>query len=97
MVELGWIDKDGNEIDPTFKTTSQGAATGLWAATTPQLSGMGGVYLEDCEIATTTGPDTPAHNGTGVMPYAIDADEAARLWALSAELTSVEAGVGNQV
>lgn len=89
MVDLGWIDKSGNAIDPTFKSTSQGAATGLWAATSAKLADIGGVYLEDCEVASVACPDTQAHNGTGVMPYAIDPDEAARLWAISAELTGV--------
>ncbi|AHH16976.1 putative oxidoreductase, SDR family [Nocardia nova SH22a] len=86
MVERGWIDADGNPIDPTFKSVSQGAATGLWAATTPQLTDRGGVYLEDCDIADVATPDG---NGGGVMPYAIDPAEASRLWAISAELTGV--------
>lgn len=86
MVAAGWIDEAGNPADPTFKTPPQGAATQVWAATSPQLAGLGGLYCEDCDI-------TPiAENGSpGVHPHAIDPAEAARLWALSADLTGVDA------
>ncbi|MER7835012.1 SDR family NAD(P)-dependent oxidoreductase [Streptomyces sp. NPDC096040] len=88
MVERGWIDEQGNFLNPQgFKTPPQGAATQTWAATSPQLAGMGGVYLEDCDIAE------PAVEGetNGVKAWAIDPDQAARLWDLSAELTGVNA------
>jgi NAD(P)-dependent dehydrogenase (short-subunit alcohol dehydrogenase family) len=85
MVAAGWIDEDGNLADPTFKTLEQGAATQVWAATSPQLTGMGGVYCEDCDIAG------PATGAGGVHAHAIDPSEAARLWRLSAELTGVDA------
>jgi NAD(P)-dependent dehydrogenase (short-subunit alcohol dehydrogenase family) len=87
MIDLGWIDESGNAIDPSFKTPEQGASTQVWAATSPQLDGMGGVYCEDCDIAEMATSD----NGLGVHAYAIDADEAARLWTRSAELTGVDA------
>ncbi|MFH0519427.1 SDR family NAD(P)-dependent oxidoreductase [Streptomyces sp. M41] len=89
MVERGWIDEQGNPLNPEgFKSPAQGAATQVWAATSPQLNGLGGVYLEDCDIAE------PAPGGgerTGVKGWATDPDEAARLWRLSAELTGVDA------
>ncbi len=88
MVALGWIDEEGNALPASLKTPEQGAATQVWAATSPQLDGMGGVYCEDCDIAEpTTEPDAPS----GVRPYATDPGQAARLWALSAELTGVDA------
>jgi NAD(P)-dependent dehydrogenase (short-subunit alcohol dehydrogenase family) len=89
MIERGWIDENGDVLNPdAFKTPEQGAATQVWAATSPQLDGMGGVFLEDCDIA---GP-APADGGRGgVKDYAVDPGEAARLWALSAELTGVDA------
>ncbi|GAA1645451.1 SDR family NAD(P)-dependent oxidoreductase [Nonomuraea maheshkhaliensis] len=88
MIALGWIDEEGNALLASFKTPEQGAATQVWAATSPQLDGMGGVYCEDCDIAEpTTEPDAPS----GVRPYATDSGQAARLWALSAELTRVDA------
>jgi NAD(P)-dependent dehydrogenase (short-subunit alcohol dehydrogenase family) len=87
MVEAGWIDADGNQVEPGFKTPAQGAATQVWAATSPRLDGLGGVYCEDCDIAA------PAVEGSpyGVADHAVDPEQAARLWALSAELTGVDA------
>jgi NAD(P)-dependent dehydrogenase (short-subunit alcohol dehydrogenase family) len=86
MIAAGWIDEKGNLTDPTFKTPQQGAATQVWAATSPQLAGMGGVYCQDCDIAAVAEDGSP-----GVHRHAIDPEEAARLWALSAELTGVDA------
>jgi NAD(P)-dependent dehydrogenase (short-subunit alcohol dehydrogenase family) len=89
MVDAGWIDEHGNCLDPSFKTPEQGAATHVWAATSPHLADHGGVYCEDCEIAPIVdGSDaTPG----GVRPYAIDEAAADRLWAVSAELTGCDA------
>ena len=87
MVAAGWIDAEGNANDPSFKTPEQGAATQVWAATSPQLEGLGGLYCADCDVAVIS--DDGAE--TSVRAYAVDPDEAARLWALSAELTGVDA------
>jgi NAD(P)-dependent dehydrogenase (short-subunit alcohol dehydrogenase family) len=88
MVDRGWIDENGNPLNPQgFKTPEQGAATQVWAATSPQLDGKGGVYLEDCDIASPA----PEDRRVGVKPWASDPEQAARLWALSAELTGVNA------
>ncbi|MBE1581231.1 SDR family NAD(P)-dependent oxidoreductase [Amycolatopsis roodepoortensis] len=84
MVERGWIDEHGNQADPDFKTPEQGAATQVWAATSPMLDGMGGLYCEDCDVAELA-PDEG--EWVGVRPYAIDPGEAARLWKLSGDLT----------
>ncbi|MFD7965157.1 SDR family NAD(P)-dependent oxidoreductase [Streptomyces zaomyceticus] len=86
QIERGWVDADGNVIGADFKTPSQGAATGLWAATSPLLDGRGGVYLEDCDIARVTAPGTPMDDG-GVRAYAVDPDAAVRLWELSLAAT----------
>ncbi|MFJ6622652.1 SDR family NAD(P)-dependent oxidoreductase [Kitasatospora sp. NPDC091335] len=86
QIERGWVDAEGTVIGAGFKTPSQGAATGLWAATSPLLDGRGGLYLEDCEVARVCGPDTPMDDG-GVRPYAVDPDAAARLWELSLAAT----------
>jgi len=84
------VKEDGTPIPSDwFKTPEQGAATQVWAATSPQLADLGGLYLEDCDVA---GPRTSTEMGApGVFPYAVDQDEAARLWTLSAELTGVNA------
>jgi NAD(P)-dependent dehydrogenase (short-subunit alcohol dehydrogenase family) len=87
MIDRGYYDKDGNSLF-TYKTPQQGAATQVWAATSPRLAGMGGVYLEDCDVAeVVAGSDAT----TGVDPHAIDPEQAERLWTLSAELTGVDA------
>jgi len=88
MKASGWFDEDGNP-SPRFKTPEQGAATTTWAATSPQLEGMGGVYCEDCDIAEPADPASDAVRG--VRPWATDADAAARLWTVSAQLTGVDA------
>ncbi|MFF4486115.1 SDR family NAD(P)-dependent oxidoreductase [Streptomyces sp. NPDC001544] len=89
MIERGWIDEDGNVLNPEgFKTPQQGAATQVWAATSPQLDGIGGVYLEDCDVAE---PAVEGSERAGVKEWAIDPEQAARLWELSAELTGVDA------
>lgn len=86
------------KLDATFrdsptstglKTPPQGAATQVWAATSPQLRGLGGVYCEDCDIAEPAAPDTV--QGSGVKAWATDPQRAARLWQLSAELTDIDA------
>ncbi|GIG90750.1 hypothetical protein Pen02_56860 [Plantactinospora endophytica] len=61
-------------------TAAQGAATRVWAATPPLLAGRGGLYCEDCDI----------------VGCEIDEADAARLWALSAESTGVNAFVAGR-
>lgn len=90
MINMGWVDADGT-VNELFKSPEQGAATSVWAATSPQLDGMGGVYCEDCDISSPTDPDSPFGRYVGVDAHAVDPDAAARLWALSAELTGVDA------
>lgn len=89
MTAAGWLDINGHLADPTFKTTQQGAATQVWAATAPQLDGMGGLYCEDCEIASLDASEPAPF--VGVRPHAADPDQAERLWALSAQLTGIDA------
>lgn len=86
QMDRGWVDEHGNVIGAGFKTPSQGAATGLWAATSPLLASLGGLYLEDCDVARVSTPDQPMDDG-GVRDYAIAPDAAARLWELSVAAT----------
>jgi hypothetical protein len=69
----------------TLKSVAQGAATGVWCATSPQLDGMGGVYCEDCDVARVVPADAVAPGG--VRPWAVDPLLAERLWSLSEALT----------
>jgi NAD(P)-dependent dehydrogenase (short-subunit alcohol dehydrogenase family) len=59
---------------PPRKSTEQGAATTVWAATDPELDGQGGTYLADCQV-------TDQH-----APWARDRSSASRLWTLSENL-----------
>ena len=86
QVERGWVDEQGTVIGPDFKTAAQGAATGLWAATSEPLAESGGSYLEDCAVAGVAAPDAPMDDG-GVRAYAIDPVGAERLWELSLAAT----------
>jgi NAD(P)-dependent dehydrogenase (short-subunit alcohol dehydrogenase family) len=89
QVEMGWVNPDGTPKDASlFKTPEQGAATQVWAATSPQLDGLGGLYLEDCDVAVPYVQDGPRR---GVAAHATDPEQAARLWALSAQRTGVDA------
>ena len=66
------------------KTSEQGAATSVLLATSPLLEGIGGRYFEDCnEAAIVTNG-----NGymSGVAPYALNPDNADRLWEESLRL-----------
>ncbi|WP_369372568.1 oxidoreductase [Streptomyces sp. cg36] len=86
QIDRGWLDGHGNVVGDGFKTPSQGAATGLWAATSPLLDGRGGLYLEDCDVARVSAPGTPMDDG-GVRAYAVAPEAAARLWDLSLAAT----------
>jgi hypothetical protein len=84
------FDEQGNPLI-RWRTPEQGAATSAWAATSLQLEGMGGVYLENCDVAEVADPDTEEGQRRGVNPWAIDPEQARRLWQISAELTGVDA------
>lgn len=88
MIAAGWID-DAGTVNERFKSTEQGAATTVWAATSVALDGLGGVYLEDVDVALPTEIGSLEARIRGVDAHAIDRDAAARLWAVSAELTGL--------
>jgi NAD(P)-dependent dehydrogenase (short-subunit alcohol dehydrogenase family) len=66
----------------SLKTAEQGAATSVLLASSPQLDGVGGRYFEDCNEAETVSR-RPEDTHGGVAPYALDADNADRLWDMS--------------
>ncbi|MFI5801894.1 oxidoreductase [Streptomyces sp. NPDC051561] len=88
----GWVADDGTPA-AGFKTPEQGAATTVWAATSPQLDrrggGRGGTYCQDCDLAEPATTDDLLRGG--IKPWASDPDAAARLWELSSELTGLSA------
>jgi hypothetical protein len=61
----------------------QGAATSVFAATSPLLEGIGGRYFVDCNEAPVIHRSSTDREGTGVAAYALDAANASRLWELS--------------
>ncbi|HEY5093972.1 MAG TPA: oxidoreductase [Candidatus Eremiobacteraceae bacterium] len=72
---------------PGLKTIEQGAATTMWCALSPQLSGKGGVYCADCDIAEIIPDD--GQLSSGVRRWAIDKTTARALWGLSERLTGL--------
>jgi NAD(P)-dependent dehydrogenase (short-subunit alcohol dehydrogenase family) len=64
------------------KTTQQGAATPVLLATSRQLEGIGGQYFEDCSEADVV-HRRPDNFCGGVAPYALDPENAERLWRLA--------------
>jgi NAD(P)-dependent dehydrogenase (short-subunit alcohol dehydrogenase family) len=71
---------------PTPKTVQQGAATSALLAASPLVEGITGRYFEDCAEAAVV-PER-GDRTAGVAAYALDPDNAARLWDLSVELLS---------
>ncbi|MGW0732220.1 SDR family NAD(P)-dependent oxidoreductase [Streptomyces sp. NPDC002851] len=84
----GWVTPDGKPADG-FKSPQQGAATAVWAATSPLLDGHGGAYCQDCDIAAPATSDDMLIGG--VKPWAVDPEAASRLWELSSGLTGLNA------
>ncbi|MGW2959203.1 SDR family NAD(P)-dependent oxidoreductase [Streptomyces sp. NPDC001220] len=71
---------------PPQKTVEQGAATSVLLAASPAVAGVTGRYYEDCAEAEPVTERAGAVGG--VAPYALDRDNAARLWAVSEALVA---------
>ncbi|MEO1658751.1 MAG: oxidoreductase [Pseudomonadota bacterium] len=87
QVASGWLNEKGELSDrakPLFKSTTQGASTTLWAATSPMLEAHGGVFCEDCNIGELD--DSEGRGFTGVRSWACSDEEAEKLWAYTEEL-----------
>lgn len=64
-------------VGPLFaKTPAQGAATQVYVATNPKLSGVNGAYFEDCNPVIVSG-----HH------HIVDQEMASKLWEVSMEMT----------
>lgn len=66
-----------------MKTVLAQAATTVWGTVSTELNGRGGVYCENCNIASI---ETEFRKG--VRPYAIDPVTADLLWSESVRLTA---------
>ena len=84
MVGAGWIDDSGDPLLPEFRAPEQGAATHVWAATSPDSTALGTTYCKACAVVETRRRRrSPRRGGSGC--------------GLSAELTGLDAfaaGVG---
>ncbi|MGS0891009.1 SDR family NAD(P)-dependent oxidoreductase [Burkholderia stagnalis] len=96
----GFVDENNRpvvDLSRDLKSVSQGAATHVWCAISPQLDGKGGVFCADSDIAPVLpeggsvelATDDRINRGTGVQAYAIDPDAAEALWRKSEEITGV--------
>ena len=73
---------EAGEAPFEFKTVPQGAATSVWAGVVASGDDVGGRYCENCHVSPVSeGLITPASEG--VRSYALDAERAGALWALS--------------
>jgi hypothetical protein len=85
----GGADVQSGEVPAGWKTLAQGAATRALLAASPLTAGISGRYFEDCNEAL------PVRDGNGysrgVAPYALDADNAERLWLVAEALLQAHA------
>ncbi|GAB3978883.1 SDR family NAD(P)-dependent oxidoreductase [Spirosoma terrae] len=99
--QMGFLDDDGNmraDVLANLKTIPQGAATSVWAATSPLLNNLGGVYCEDGDIAELlpADPAIPTNaklHQRGVQQYSLDDASAKRLWTLTEEMIGINFNV----
>ena len=66
------------------KTPQQGAATCVLLAASPLLEGVSCRYFEDCNEAVRVSHRTDDYHG--VAPYALDPENADRLWDMSTDM-----------
>ena len=85
MRQQGWVNPDGSPPG-RWRDPAVAAATSVWAATGPELDGVGGLYLENCRSADRWSPENPM---TGVRDYAVSPVNAERLWAMSERMTGM--------
>jgi NAD(P)-dependent dehydrogenase (short-subunit alcohol dehydrogenase family) len=97
LQRMGGVDEQGRpivDLASGMKSVTQGAATSVWAGTSPTLEGLGGVYCEDCDIAALSPEEDATSPGagnisSGVRRWATDPAAAETLWALSEKMTGV--------
>jgi NAD(P)-dependent dehydrogenase (short-subunit alcohol dehydrogenase family) len=68
------------------KSPQQGAATSALLAGSPLLDGVAGRYFEDCAEAPVVHGRPTGFGAGGVAPYALDPDNARRLWDIAERL-----------
>ena len=83
---VGAVDENDRllEVPPGWKSRQQGAATSVLLAASPLVDGVTGRYFDDCNEAVVV--TEPGDLSGGVAPYALDQNEADRLWDETARL-----------
>ncbi|KAH8676226.1 putative oxidoreductase,short chain dehydrogenase [Xylariales sp. PMI_506] len=74
-----------------MKSPAQGAATTVMAAVGREWEARGGVYLEDCRLATR---EPLVHTLVGVKDYAYDEAKEERLWRLTLDILGLKEDEG---
>lgn len=87
--------KEGYEAIPAvrnyMKSLGQGASTTVWGACAKELKGKGGLYLEDCDVASHTKDLDPQAQGVlGYVDHARNEDGEKRLWADSLKMVGLD-------
>ncbi|MER5527226.1 SDR family NAD(P)-dependent oxidoreductase [Streptomyces sp. NPDC002677] len=72
--------------EPYRKTVEQGAATTVFLAASPLVEGVGGRYFEDVNEAPLVQARPTGLGVPGVAPYALDPENAERLWELASDI-----------
>jgi NAD(P)-dependent dehydrogenase (short-subunit alcohol dehydrogenase family) len=83
-VPPGYLEEGRRTRGVTLKTPEQGAATSVLLAASPLVDGVSGRYFEDCNEAEVVSERGNTYGG--VAPYALDPDNAERLWEESLRL-----------
>lgn len=73
------------------KTPEQGASTSVLLAGSPLVEGVNGRYFDHCQEAPLVA-QRPAGKLEGVAAYALDSENAHRLWGIAAEIVGERAG-----
>ena len=90
LQKMGFCDSEGvllPEVAASLKTIPQGAATIVWCASSEQLANIGGVYCEDCDIASL---NDGTEMGNGVMVNSLNKADSSRLWTWSEGMTGIQ-------
>ncbi|KAM0752219.1 short-chain dehydrogenase [Meredithblackwellia eburnea MCA 4105] len=78
-IMLGAKDEQGNDIPGVYKTYQEGVATQVIAAFDPTIAAKSGSLLWDCKV-----------DNEKATPYALDKENAEKLWKLSEKLVGQE-------
>jgi len=86
LKSIGMFDEEGKPVldpDRQLKTVGQGASTNVFAAVSPKLNGLGGLYLENNEVTYTLPDDNVKPPLLGLYTHARNIAAAKQLWDLS--------------